>query len=402
MLTPRAWLLILVCGSLIITVNMGLRQSFGLFLPPISEMLGTGREVFSLGIALQNLVWGFSSPFFGGLADRFGPRKVAMLGGLLYAGGMIAMALAVSGGAIIFGQILIGLGLGGAGMSVILGAVGAAAPPEKRSMALGIVAAGGSFGMFAMVPMAELFMDAFGPVDALLYMGVIATTMLGLALGLPASKDASAAAEVTQSFGEALKEALTHRGYVLLTVGFFVCGFQVVFIATHLPAFLHDQGVAPEYAGWALSLVGLFNIIGSFGAGWLGGRFSKRNCLGLIYAGRSLVMIAFLLLPVTGESALVFGAAMGLLWLGTIPLTSGLVALFFGTRYLSMLYGVVFASHQLGSFLGAWLPGRIYDAVGNYDFMWQATIVAGFVATILHLMIKEAPSDRLAKLEAAG
>lgn len=400
-MSPRAWLLILICGSTIITINMGVRQSFGLYLPQISEFLGTGRELFSLAIALQNLIWGFSSPFFGGLADRYGPRKVTMAGGVLYTAGMLAMALAATGEAIIFGQILIGIGLGGAGMSVVLGAVASAAPPEKRSMALGLVSAGGSFGMFAMLPIAELFLDAFGPFDALLYMSLIAASMIGLALGMPPEKSRAAGEDMTQSLGGALKEAFTHRGYVLLTIGFFVCGFQVVFVSTHLPAFLHDQGLDPKYAGWSLALVGLFNIIGSLAAGWLGGRYSKRNSLALIYTGRSLVMIAFLLLPISGASALLFGAVMGLLWLGTIPLTSGLVAVFFGTRYLSMLYGVVFASHQLGSFLGAWAPGFIYDQVGNYDLAWQAMIASGFVATILHLLIKEAPSDRLRKLEAA-
>ena len=267
-MSPRAWLLILICGSTIITVNMGVRQSFGLYLPAISETLGTGRELFSLAVALQNLIWGFSSPFFGGLADRFGPRKVTLAGGILYTCGMFAMALAATGEAIIFGQILIGIGLGGAGMSVVLGAVASAAPAEKRSMALGIVSAGGSFGMFAMLPIAEIFLDAFGAFDALLYTGVIAASMIGLAFGMPRDKSSTVGEDMTQSLGAALKEAFTHRGYVLLTIGFFVCGFQVVFVATHLPAFLQDQGVDAKYAGWALALVGLFNIFGSLGAGW--------------------------------------------------------------------------------------------------------------------------------------
>jgi len=307
------------------------------------------------------------------------------------------MGLALSSEAVMLGQFLIGVGLGGAGFSVVLGAVGQAAPPEKRSFALGIVTAGGSFGQFAFVPVAEFFLDRFGIGGAMLALAAIACTMAGFAFGLrPAQRDAVGALAASQTLRQALIEALTHRGYVLLTIGFFVCGFQVVFIATHLPAFLQDLGIDQFYAAWALALVGLFNIIGSLTAGWLGGRYSKRNCLGLLYAGRSLVIVAYLLLPISGFSPLVFGATIGLLWLGTVPLTSGLITVFFGTRYLSMLYGIVFLSHQLGSFLGAWLGGLLYDLQGSYDHMWWLIIASGFVATALHMMIREAPAPRLA------
>lgn len=392
----RGWLLVLVCGTTLITLTMGLRQGFGLFLPPISEALGTGRELFALAIAIQNLVWGLASPFFGGLADRFGARLVAAVGGLIYTAGLLVMGLSLTPEAIVFGQFLIGVGLGGAGFSVVLGAVGRAAPPEKRSFALGFVTAGGSLGQFAFVPVAAVLLNSFGVTQALLGLALMATTMVAVAFGLrPATLEGTGPAPISQSLAEALNEALSHRGYVLLTVGFFVCGFQVVFIATHLPAFLADYGVGTSYAAWALALVGLFNIFGSLLAGWLGGRFSKRNLLSFIYIGRSLVMIVFLLLPITGPTTLVFGAVMGLLWLGTVPLTSGLIVVFFGTRYLATLYGVVFLSHQVGSFLGAWLGGLVYDLRGAYDLMWWLTIASGFVATALHLMIREAPAPRL-------
>jgi predicted MFS family arabinose efflux permease len=393
----RSWLPVLICGSALITITMGLRQGFGLFLPSISQEIGAGRELFALAIAFQNLVWGFSSPFFGALADRFGARSVAALGGLLYTLGLVVMGLSLSREAVVAGQFLIGVGLGGAGFSVVLGAVGQAAPPEKRSFALGIVTAGGSFGQFAFVPLAALLLEGFGPGDALLGLALIAVTMIGLALGLRPQLGAQAAMQwAPQTLVEALREALSHRSYLLLTTGFFVCGFQVVFIATHLPAFLADRGVAPGYAAWALALVGLFNIIGSLSAGWLGGRVSKRDCLGVFYTARSLVMVVFLILPISGPSALVFGAAMGLFWLGTVPLTSGLIVVFFGTRHLAMLYGIVFFSHQIGSFLGAWLGGFLYDLQGSYELMWWLTIASGFVATALHLLIREVPVERLA------
>ena len=391
----RAWLLILLCGSTIITINMGLRQGFGLFLPPISEQLGTGRELFALAIAIQNLAWGASSPFFGALADRFGARYICAIGGLIYTLGMLVMGLALSGEAILLGQFLVGIGLGGAGFSVVLGAVGQAVPDEKRSFALGIVTAGGSFGQFAFVPVAGFFLDSFGVTTAMLGLAAISATMIGLAFGLRPVKDGGGGQMMAQTLWAALNEAATHRGYVLLTIGFFVCGFQVVFIATHLPAFLQDLGIDQLYAAWALAMVGLFNIVGSLTAGWLGGRVSKRNCLGFIYVARSLVMIAFLMLPFTGTSAVGFGAIMGLLWLGTVPLTSGLIVTFFGTRYLSMLYGIVFLSHQVGSFLGAWMGGLLYDLQGSYDLMWWLTIASGFLATALHMMIKEAPAPRM-------
>ena len=393
---PRAWLLILLCGSTIITINMGLRQGFGLFLPPISEQLGTGRELFALAIAIQNLAWGASAPFFGGLADRYGARYIAAIGGFIYVLGMVVMGLALTGEAVILGQFLIGIGLGGAGFSVVLGAVGQAVPAEKRSFALGIVTAGGSFGQFAFVPVAGFFLDSFGVSTAMFGLAAIAATMIGLAFGLRPLRDESGGQMMAQTLWAALNEAAGHRSYVFLTIGFFVCGFQVVFIATHLPAYLQDLGIDQRYAAWSLALVGLFNIVGSLTAGWLGGRMSKRNCLSYIYTARSLVMIAFLLLPISGESALVFGALMGLLWLGTVPLTSGLIVVFFGTRYLSMLYGIVFLSHQVGSFLGAWMGGLLYDLQGSYDLMWWLTIASGFLATALHLMIKEAPSPRMA------
>ena len=393
MTARRHWFLVLACGSVLITLTMGLRQTFGLFLPPISDALGTGREMFAFAIAVQNLIWGASSPFFGALADRFGARWVAAAGGLLYAGGLILTGTASGDAQIMTGQFLIGLGLGGAGFSVVLGIVARSAAPQKRSFALGIVSAAGSFGQFAMVPIGQGLLAAFDWQIAMLVLSAVAATMIGFAFGLR-DIDAADASAARQTISQALREAFAYRSFVLLTVGFFVCGFQVVFIATHLPAFCADHGVSADVAAWALSLVGLFNIVGSLSFGWAGGHWSKRNALVILYAGRSLVILAFVLLPISPTSALIFGAAVGCLWLATVPLTSGLIATFFGTRYMAMLYGIVFVSHQLGSFMGAWLGGYIYDRTGSYTSMWWLVIASGFVAALLHALIREAPAPR--------
>ncbi len=388
------WILTLVCGATIISIALGMRQGFGLFLPPIAEELGEGRGLVALAIALQNLAWGLFSPVFGGLADRYGARTAAALGALLYAAGLAVMGFADSGSQIIQGQFLIGIGLGGAGFSVVLGAVGRAAPPAQRSLAFGIVTAGGSLGQFLFVPVEQALLDAFGWSDALIIVGAASLLMVLFAFGLGEGSGEPARGP-EQTPREALAEAVGHRSFLLLTTGFFVCGFQVVFIATHLPAFCHDRGIDPAWSAWALALVGLFNIVGSLGAGWLGGRYSKRNGLVGFYVVRSAIIAAFVLLPVSGPTTLVFGALIGVFWLGTVPLTSGLIATFFGTRYMAMLYGIVFASHQVGSFLGAWAGGAIYDRFGSYEIMWWLTVVAGLVAAFLHLMIDERPVARL-------
>jgi predicted MFS family arabinose efflux permease len=352
------------------------------------------RELFGFGIALQNLLWGAASPFFGGIADKFGTGRAVAVGALCYAAGLFAMGYAASGTEIIVGNILVGIALAGSGFSVVLGAIGRAAPPEKRSMALGIITAGGSFGQFAVVPYAHLLIEALDWRMALVGLG--ATALLILPLIPPVTKVGSVApAGIPQTLRQALNEAFAHKGFWLLTAGFFVCGFQVVFVATHLPAFLADRGMPTWVGAWTLALVGLFNIVGSYGCGMLGGRYSKKNLLALLYSLRSLVFILFMIMPLSEFSVLLFGALLGLLWLGTVPLTSGLVAYIFGPAYMSMLYGIVFFSHQVGSFLGAWMGGYFYDLFGSYDAMWWICVALGFAASVLHFPIAERPVPRL-------
>jgi predicted MFS family arabinose efflux permease len=392
-MSRKLWLAIL-CGGLIITISMGARQSLGLFLKPMSLDLSIGRELFGLAIAIQNLLWGLASPFMGAVADKFGTARVSIVGALFYAGGLAAMGLAQGGSSLIFGQILIGLGLSGAGFSTVLGAIGRAAPPEKRSVALGIVSACGSLGQFAVVPFGNVLLTDFGWSGALIGLALLSCLMVPLAGGI-ANLQAGAGAIAAQSVRAALREAFRHRSFLLLTGGFFVCGFQIVFVGTHLPAYLADQGTPAWLGAWALALVGLFNIIGTYGAGVLGGRFRKKNLLALNYLLRSVVFALFLVTPVTETSVLIFAAALGLLWLGTVPLTSGLVAHIFGPTYMSMLYGIVFLSHQVGSFLGAWIGGYVYDVTGSYDVVWWLCVALGLVASLLNWPIAERPVTRL-------
>ncbi|MFA6020286.1 MAG: MFS transporter, partial [Rhodospirillales bacterium] len=385
----RLWI-ILICGALILTLTTGLRQALGLFLKPMTMDLGVGREVFGFGIALQNLLWGLGSPFAGAIADRFGVVKVSALGGLVYALGLAAMAFSTGGTSLVLGTLIIGIGLAGAGFSTVLGAVGRAAPPEKRSMALGIATAGGSFGQFAVVPLGHIVLDAFGWSMALIVLAGIALAMLPLSLGL-SEGPRHQVAHHAQSFKQALGEAFRHPSYWYLVAGFFVCGFHVAFVVTHLPAYLADRAM-PEWLGaWSLALVGLFNIVGSWGCGYLGGKYSKKNLLSYLYFGRAVVFVIFIFMPLSPFSVLLFAGSLGLLWLGTVPLTSGLVAQMFGPAYMSMLYGIVFLSHQVGSFFGAWLGGKAYDLTGSYDLMWWLSVALGVFSGLVNLPIKEAP-----------
>ena len=386
------FILALVGGGALISLTMGLRQSFGLFLPNISESFQGGREVFSMALALQNLFWGLFSPIFGGIADRWGPARVAAVGALVYAGGLLYLSFSTQAADLIFAQILIGFGLAGAGFSVVLGAVARAANDENRSMALAITTAAGSFGQFAMVPIADYFLQSLGWESAALVLAATALLMLPFALGIRGDggrQNQESGIKRSGSFPSYLRKTLTHVDFVLLGLGFFVCGLQVVFIATHLPSYLRDSGIGPSVASLSLALIGLFNIFGTLACGWLGQRYAKKTVLTYLYLLRSLVIFAFISLPLSDLSALVFGAAIGLLWLGTVPLTSGLIGVFFGTTYMSMLYGVAFFSHQVGSFLGAWLGGRLYDFTGNYDLMWWIVILFGVVAALFHWPIRE-------------
>ena len=386
------WYLILMASAFLVVVTLGIRQSFGLFLLPATEAMGTGREVFSLAMAMQNLVWGLVSPLAGAMADKFGAARVAAIGAICYAAGLLLMGIIVSPGGLLFGQIMIGIGLGSAGISIALGAVARASAPEKRSLALGMVTSIGSFGQFAVLPITQFFIDGFGWQIALMLLSGVAASMLAacLVLHLQDNNQAPQTADLAKlSAKDALGTALNSRDYILLTTGFFVCGIQIVFIGTHLPTYLRDAGLSSEVASWSLAVVGLFNIIGSFAAGWLGSFMSKKKLLAWFYLGRSIFMILFIMLPPTPLTAILFGCSMGLLWLGTIPLTSGLIVVFFGPTFLSMLYGVAFLSHQIGSFIGAWLGGRIYDMLGSYDVMWWIVIVSGLFAFVINYMINE-------------
>ena len=390
----RPWTLLLMAAAFLVMVTLGIRQSFGLFLLPVTEALGTGREVFSLALALQNLLWGIASPFAGALADKFGAGRVAAIGTLFYASGLFVMASFVSPSGLMMGQLMFGIGLGSAGVSIALGAVARAVAPEKRSLALGMVTSIGSFGQFAVLPVTQIFIDGYGWQVSLLLLSGLSASMLASCLLMARDekvREVRTADIANITMNGMLKTALSSTDYLLLTVGFFVCGIQVVFIATHLPTYLQDAGIGPEIASWALGLVGLFNIIGSLLAGWLGSFVSKAKLLAWLYLMRSVIIIGFLILPPSPMTALLFGAAMGLLWLGTIPLTSGLIVVFFGPAFLSMLYGVTFFSHQIGSFLGAWLGGWIYDNLGSYDLMWWIIIGSGVFAFIINLMIDERP-----------
>ena len=386
------WYLILMASAFLVVVTLGIRQSFGLFLLPATEAMGTGREVFSLAMAMQNLVWGLVSPLAGAMADKFGAARVAAIGAICYAAGLLLMGIIVSPGGLLFGQIMIGIGLGSAGISIALGAVARATAPEKRSLALGMVTSIGSFGQFAVLPITQFFIDGFGWQIALMLLSGVAASMLAacLVLHLQDNEKAPQTADLAKlSAKDALGTALNSRDYILLTTGFFVCGIQIVFIGTHLPTYLRDAGLSSEVASWSLAVVGLFNIIGSFAAGWLGSFVSKKKLLAWFYLGRSIFMILFIMLPPTPLTAILFGCSMGLLWLGTIPLTSGLIVVFFGPTFLSMLYGVAFLSHQIGSFIGAWLGGRIYDMLGSYDVMWWIVIASGLFAFVINYMINE-------------
>ena len=390
----QRWLVIMLAGATLVSATLGIRQVFGLFLQPISMELGAGFQLFSLAIAIQNLVWGLSSPVFGAAADRYGPWRVAAIGALLYGGGLFLMASFVTDVGIFIGQILIGLGLGSAGISIAIGAVARAAPPEKRSLAMGLVTSFGSFGQFALVPVTQILMVQGGWQFALLMLSVIMASMVAVAMGLRTPAGSARPIEgPILTIGATLQQAVSSRDYILLTVGFFVCGLQLVFITTHLPTYLHDAGLSPDISSWALALIGLFNIIGAFVCGWLGGVVSKKKSLATVYLLRGITIAAFILIPPTPVTALLFGACMGLLWLGTIPLTSGLIVVFFGPRYLSMLYGLVFLSHQIGSFVGAWLGGIWYDWFGNYEAMWWLNAAAGLFAFAVNWAIREPRAD---------
>ncbi|HEX5080369.1 MAG TPA: MFS transporter [Geminicoccaceae bacterium] len=392
---PRAALTAIGAGSFVVLLSFGIRSSFGLFLQPMSMDLGSGREVFALALALQNLVWGAAQPFVGMLADRFGVARTVAAGGFLYALALYLMASAASAFDLnVSAGLLIGLALGGTGFGVVLAAVGRAVPAEARSTALGLTTAIGSFGQFVMPPLGQALISGHGWQTTLMLLALCALLMIPAAGGLRSPRT-GARTQDTQTLRGALREARHHAGYLYLTAGFFVCGWHLAFISVHLPAYLADAGISAGVAAWCLALVGLFNVIGSYAAGVLGGRLSKKYCLSFLYAARAVLILVFITVPLSVGSALIFSAVMGLLWLSTVPLTSGLVAQIFGPRYMATLFGIVFLSHQIGSFLGVWLGGYLYDTYGSYDLIWWLSIALGLVAALLHWPIDERAVARL-------
>jgi predicted MFS family arabinose efflux permease len=393
--TNRRTLTIVICAAgLVLAIAVGTRQIFGLFLVPISTDLGWGREVFSLAIALQNLIWGFAQPFTGMAADRWGARPVIAVAGLVYALGLYLMATPAGAGDLYLSAgVLVGLALSGSGFVIVMGAVGRVAGPANRGRALGIVGACGSLGQFAMAPIGQSLINQFGWSHALLIMAAlgVAIACLSAAVPGPSAQDSSGRA---QSPAAAFYEAVTHRGYLFLSAGFFVCGFQITFIIGHLPAYLRDIGLDVTTAATALGLIGLFNIAGSLVWGFLGDRFRKKYMLSLLYLGRAIITVLLLLLPPVAWNAYLFTAVAGFLWLGTIPLTSALIADIFGPRYLASLFGLTFLSHQLGSFLGIWLGGYLFDTLGSYDLVWWIIAALGLAAAALHMPINDAPLQR--------
>ena len=385
----------LAAAAIVLSIALGIRHGFGLFLQPMSLEFGWGRETFALAIALQNLVWGAAQPVTGMLADRFGAARTMVGGTVLYVAGLVLMSVSSTPGALFLSVgVLLGLGLSGTTFAVVLGAVSRAVPPEGRSRAMGIATAIGSFGQFVMLPGSLSLIGWLGWSAALIALAAIAASMAGLSAVLPWREHAAAAGSGVRA-GDALRAALAHNGFRLLAFGFFVCGFQVVFIITHLPAFLVDRGLSLSVGTNTLALIGLANVAGAYLAGVWGARYRKPALLAAIYAGRAVVIAAFVLAPITEVSAYVFGIVIGLLWMSTVPLTNGTVAAVFGVRNMAMLSGVVFFVHQLGAFLGGWLGGYLYDRSGSYDGVWAIAVALSLLAAAVNLPIREEPARRL-------
>jgi MFS family permease len=394
-------MVVLVCGCLIGAIGFGPRAALGLFLTPMTAANSWSREVFSLALAIQVIVWGTAQPFVGAIADRFGSMRVLSAGAVLYCIGLALMAYSRTPAMLdLSAGVLAGLGIAGSSFTIVLAAFSKLMPPHMRSLAFGAGTAAGSFGQFLFSPLAVGFIEWFGWQHALVAFGFVTLTMIPLSAAVRTPPmDLSSQHEASQqSLRHALVEAFGHRSYVLLVLGFFTCGFQLLFITVHLPAYLVDRGLSVDAGAWALGVIGLFNIIGSIGSGWLGDRMPKRYLLSVIYTLRSLAVIAFVSLPVTTASALIFGAAMGLLWLSTVPPTSALVAIMFGTRWMATLFGFAFFSHQVGGFLGVWLGGLLFTTTGSYDVIWWLSVALGVVSAIINLPIIEKPIERLAPI----
>ncbi len=401
---PRRLLVTFIAGGLILFLTLGTRQSFGLFLGPMSADLGWGREVVSLAIAIQNVFWGLCQPFVGMAADKLGPRRVVAFGAVFYAVGLVSMGLSEAPWMLYLGGgLFVGFALSAVSFVVILGAVGRMVDEKRRSLALGIVSAGGSLGQFVMVPGTQALLSGIGWSDTFLVLAAGSCLIVVLAMAMKGGgADTITEPGPEQTLGEALREAGGHSGFWYLTAGFFVCGFHVTFIMVHLPAFIVDAGLDSWLGAASLSAIGLFNIVGTYLCGVLGDRYRKKYLLSWLYILRAIFILVFILVPVSQYSVLIFASAMGVLWLGTVPLTGALVAEMFGVRYMSTLFGIVFFSHQVGAFLGVWLGGLFYDLSGSYDTVWTLAIILGVLAALLHYPIADKPVPRLLGARATG
>jgi MFS family permease len=396
--TLRTPLVIVVCGSLIGMLTFGPRSTFGFFMQPMSHEFGWGRDVFALALAVQNLLWGIGQPFAGAIADRFGTVRVISVGALMYALGLMIMRYGSTPASIELGAgLLVGFGLSGCSFNLVLSAFGKLPPSEWRGIALGAGTAAGSFGQFLFAPVGVALIDNFGWQLALTVFAALMLLAIPLSLALATPSVAPTSdvpVALQQSFKQALAEAFGHRSYVLLVLGFFTCGFQLAFITVHLPAYLADRGTPAQVGGWVIATIGLFNIVGSLSVGWLQGRLPKRYILSVIYFARAMATVAFISFPITTFSAIAFGVVSGLTWLSTVPPTSSLVALMFGTRWLATLYGFAFLSHQVGGFLGVLLGGVVFEKFGSYTPIWWLSVLFGVLSALINLPIVEAPVTR--------
>lgn len=389
-------LLVIGAGCLIAAIGFGARSSLGLFLEPMTVARGWTRETFGLALAIQNLFWGLGLPIAGILADKWGSSRVITVGAVVYALGLYGMSFVSNASAFyLFAGVLSGIGIAFSAFSLALAAMVRVVGPERRSLILGLGTAAGSFGQVVFSPLTQGLIEAFGWSSALVYLGLFVIGLIPLAFLLPHHRDNGTVQAVEQSLRDALHEAFAHRGFVLLTTGFFVCGFHVAFITVHFPAYIRDLGLDPAIGAWSLSLIGLFNIVGSVLAGVIGQRYSKRMSLSTIYFLRALLIFILLVSPKTPFVIMGFASLMGILWLSTVPLTTGIIAQVFGVRYMATLFGIVFLSHQIGSFIGVWLGGLLYDTTGSYNGMWWAGVVLGIAAGLIHLPIDEKPLARL-------
>lgn len=393
---PLSTFQVLACGATIVTLSMGIRHGFGLWLQPITQAQDWTRETFAFAIAIQNLAWGISGIFAGMAADRFGAFKVIVVCSILYAVGLVGMAQTTT--PLMFSLstgVLIGMAQAGTTYAVIYGVIGRNVSADKRSWAMGVAAAAGSFGQFLMVPTEGFLIARFGWQEALVILGAASLLMIPLSWGLrEPGFSGGGAPRRDQSIAQALREAFKYPSFQLLMAGYFVCGFQVVFIGVHMPSYLRDKGLSPQVASYALALIGLFNVFGTYAAGVLGQKLPKKNILAFIYFARAVAISLFLLAPLSPASVYVFSAVMGVLWLSTVPPTNATVAQIFGVAHLSMLGGFVFFSHQVGSFMGVWLGGYLYDKTGSYDIVWYIAIALGVAAALINLPVKEAPIVR--------